>query len=151
MVNYTDKDGSSALHFAASRGYKVRVRDHKKFLSSVEIKRMGSKVYEVALTFSLLCLCSTFLPPSLPPSLPPLLCFLHSICPFLPFFPSLHFLFLSTSLFCHQSCVEVLCASPEVDIGLRDRWNRTALDISTVDCKELLQTKGLSLRTNIQT
>jgi len=63
VVNYTDKDGSSALHFAASRGY--------------------------------------------------------------------------------RGCVEVLCASPEVDLSLRDRWNRTSLDISTEDCKELLQNRGL--------
>ena len=29
VVNYTDKDGSTALHFAASRGYKVRIHDHR--------------------------------------------------------------------------------------------------------------------------
>ena len=93
------------------------------------------------------------LSPSLPPSLSLLPCLAFSIrsVPFSLFFPfSIPSSSLPPSLFCHQSCVEVLCASPEVDIGLRDRWNRTAFDISTEDCKELLQTKGPSLRTNIQ-
>ena len=38
--------------------------------------------------------------------------------------------------------MEVLCGSPEVDTTLRDRWNRTALDVATQECKELLLNKG---------
>lgn len=41
----------------------------------------------------------------------------------------------------YKRCAEVLCASPDVDLTLRDRWNRTALDISTEDCRELLLNK----------
>ena len=41
-----------------------------------------------------------------------------------------------------QGCVEVLCGSHEVDTTLRDRWNRTALDVATQECKELLLNKG---------
>lgn len=41
-----------------------------------------------------------------------------------------------------QGCVEVLCACVEVDLSLRDRWNRTALDIATDDCRDILTSKG---------
>ena len=41
-----------------------------------------------------------------------------------------------------QQCVEVLCGSPQTILTVKDRWNRTALDISTDDCRDILMSKG---------
>jgi ankyrin repeat protein/energy-coupling factor transporter ATP-binding protein EcfA2 len=37
-----------------------------------------------------------------------------------------------------KDCLEVLLPSPELDVDLRDRWNRTAIDVATTDCRDLL-------------
>ncbi len=41
-----------------------------------------------------------------------------------------------------QSCAEVLCATGEADVTLRDRWNSTPIDIATGDTKDVLMNKG---------
>ena len=41
-----------------------------------------------------------------------------------------------------KECLEVLLPSPELDLELRDRWNRTAIDVATSDCRDLLSNRG---------
>ena len=41
-----------------------------------------------------------------------------------------------------QGCTEVLCACGELDVGQRDRWNCTPLDVASGDTKEILVNRG---------
>lgn len=55
-----------------------------------------------------------------------------------------------TSFCCHvKDCLELLCACSVINLSVKDKWNRTAADVATAECKEILANRGDTYVTHV--